>query len=139
MISMAELLKGKNFEDQTPEVQENLNILLERVNKIRSSYGKPMSPTSGLRTMSDHLRIYQEKAAKAGVPFDESKVPMKSRHLYGEAVDISDPNKELQQWCIENEALLEEFELWCEDFAHTLNWVHFQTKPPKSGNRFFIP
>ena len=139
MISMDELLKDAKLEDQTPEIQANLKILLERVNKIRAAYGKPMSPTSGLRTMEDHLRIYREKAEKAGVPFDESKVPMKSRHLFGEAVDISDPDQELQAWCKDNEKELEDAQLWMEDFSATPNWCHFQVKPPKSGRRWFLP
>lgn len=139
MISMSEILKGKKLEDQSAEIQVNLAVLLEKINKIRALYGKSMTPSSGLRTMEDHLRIYKEKAAKAGVPFDESKVPMKSRHLYGQAVDIADPNKELQKWCKDHESDLASIGLWMEDFSATPNWCHFQTIAPKSGNRWFLP
>jgi len=139
MIVVAELLHGAQLEDQTQEVKAALAELLAKVNKIRTAWGHPMTVTSGLRTMEDHIRIYREKAEKAGVPFDESKVPMKSKHLYGQAVDISDPNQELQAWCKDNEALLEEVGLWMEDFSATPNWCHFQTKPPASGNRWFMP
>lgn len=139
MISMQEILKTAKFEDQSSEIQMNLLILLERVNKVRTAYNKPMTPTSGLRTMEDHLRIYREKAEKAGVPFDESKVPKLSRHLFGMAVDIYDPNQELQKWCLENVSLLEKIGLWMEHFSTTHNWVHFQICPPGSGDRFFFP
>jgi hypothetical protein len=64
---------------------------------------------------------------------------MKSRHLFGKAVDISDPKRELQAWCRTNEKLLEEIGLWCEDFNATPTWVHFQVESPKSGKRFFMP
>lgn len=134
MITMEEILKKTKFEDQSPEVQANLKDLLEKINKVRSAYGKPMTVTSGFRSMDDHLRIYKEKSIT-----DQSKIPMKSKHLYGQAVDISDPKQELQSWCLANEAKLAEIGLWMEDFTATKNWCHFQTVAPKSGKRWFLP
>jgi len=135
MVSMNELLNGKyKLEDQSEEIQNNLKILLEKINKVRLLYNKPMSVTSGLRSMEDHLRIYHNKGI-----YDDSKIPMKSKHLYGEACDISDPRQELQKWCLANIDKLEEIGLWMEDFSATSNWVHMQIVPPKSGNRFFKP
>lgn len=139
MISMSELLKGAKLEDQTPEVQANLKILLEKMNKVRAAWAKPMTVTSGLRTMEDHLRIYREIAAKKGEKFDQSKVPMKSTHLFGQAVDIFDPKRELQAWVNANLKMMEDLGFWFEDFSATSNWVHFQIVPPKSGKRFFMP
>ncbi len=139
MISMNELLGGAKLEDQPQDIQANLAVLLERMNRVRGAYGKPMTVTSGLRTMEDHLRIYRGIASKKGVPFNPAAVPMKSKHLSGAAVDIFDPNKELQAWCKANESLLESAGLWMEDFGATPNWCHFQIYPPKSGKRFFLP
>ena len=49
MISMDELLNNKyKLEDQSQEIQDNLAILLDRVNQIRLLWGKPMIVTSGL-------------------------------------------------------------------------------------------
>lgn len=135
MISMAELLNNKyKLEDQDQSIQDNLKILLERMNKVRKLFGKPMTCTSGLRSMDDHLRIYKQKGIT-----DESKIPMKSKHLYGEAADFSDPKQELQKWCLANVDKLEEIGLWMEDFSATVNWCHFQIVPPKSNSRFFKP
>lgn len=135
MIKMNELLNTKyKLEDQSPEIQKNLQELLVKINKIRDLYGKPMTITSGLRTMEDHLRIYREKGIT-----DKDKIPMKSLHLVGMAVDISDPHQELQKWCLANVNKLEEIGLWCEDFGATVNWTHFQIAPPSSGKRFFKP
>lgn len=134
MIEMKELLKKAKLEDQTPEIQANLKILLERLNKVRVAWGKPMTSTSGLRTMADHLRIYKEKGIT-----DQTLIPMKSKHLSGEADDISDPQQELQAWCKENVEKLEEIGLWMEDFSATPTWVHFQIVPPRSGKRWFVP
>lgn len=135
---MEELLDHKyNLEDQSQDIQNNLNILLTKVNKVRSQWPSPWTVTSGLRTMEDHLRIYKDKAAKAGVTFDESKVPMQSKHLYGQAVDIFDPGLKITEWLKSNTEILEDAELWCEE--GNANWVHFQILPPKSGNRWFLP
>jgi uncharacterized protein YcbK (DUF882 family) len=134
MVTMKELLKDKNLEDQSKEIQDNLKVLHYRINIIRKIWGKPMSITSGLRTMEDHLRIYKQKGIT-----DKSKIPMKSKHLYGAAVDISDPKQELQNWCLKNVKVLEDTQLWLESFSATPNWCHFQISSPKSGKRFFIP
>jgi uncharacterized protein YcbK (DUF882 family) len=138
-ISLRELLKTADFNTQPKEVQDNLMILLERINKVRQAYNKPMVVTSGLRTMEDHLRIYRQIAERKGIPFDQSKVPMGSQHLKGAAVDISDPKQELQKWILNNIQLMERLGLWLEDFSATPTWVHFQCHPPRSGNRFFKP
>jgi uncharacterized protein YcbK (DUF882 family) len=138
-ITLKEIIKDADFNALPSDIQDNLMELLEKVNKLRAAYGKPMIVTSGLRTMADHLRIYKQKAKREGKAFDQSKVPMKSRHLFGQAIDVSDPKKELQKWCLANVKKLEEIGLWCEDFAYTPNWLHVQIVQPKSGNRFFIP
>lgn len=132
MIILKEL-NPKNF-PTTPEIDSNLVELLEKINKIRTLWGKPMICTSGLRSMEDHLRIYKDKGIT-----DQSKIPMASKHLYGQACDISDPKGELAKWCHENIKHLEEIGLWCEATESTPTWVHFQILPPKSNNRFFKP
>jgi uncharacterized protein YcbK (DUF882 family) len=133
-ISLKELIKNANYSSLSPEIQGNLMVLLERVNRVRDKFGKPMTVTSGLRTMEDHLRIYRQKGIT-----DKSKIPMKSRHLVGAACDVADPKGELQKWCKDNEQFLADVGLWCEDFASTHGWCHFQIFPPASGKRFFKP
>lgn len=139
MISMNELDPSDNA---TEEQKKNLQVLLDRVNQVREKWGKPMTVTSGLRTMEDHLRIYRDKAARKQAPFldgmfDQKKVPMKSKHLYGQAVDISDPDLEITQWLKDNPEILEDAQLWCEE--GNSNWLHLQILPPASGNRWFLP
>ena len=121
---MKEILKNNNLEEQSDEIKSNLNELLDKMNKIRDAYGKPMIITSGLRSMADHLRIYEQKGIT-----DTSKIPMKSRHLYGLACDVSDPKQELQKWCQDNEQFLRDLGVFMEDFSATKNWVHFQIVP----------
>ncbi len=135
MITVKELLSNQcEFEDLSEGLQPNLMELHLRINKIRTAYGNPMIVTSGYRSMKHHLDIY----AKKGIT-DLRKIPLKSNHLYCRACDISDPKQELQKWVLDNVKLLEETGLWCESFTFTKNWCHFQSYPPLSGRRFFMP
>ena len=136
MISLAEL-NPKNF-PVNEEQEKNSLILLVRINQVRAKWGKPMIVTSGLRSLEDHIRIYKEIAEKSKKEFDESKVPMGSLHLKFAAVDISDPDGSLYDWCVSNKAFLAEVGLWME-IKDSQKRVHFQIYPPKSGDRFFKP
>ena len=131
MITLHEL-NPHNF-TVTKEQETNALILLMKINKVRTAWGKPMTITSGLRSLSDHLRIY----AEMGIT-DENKIPMKSKHLSFEAVDISDPDGSLMAWCLANQHILEDAGLWCEE-KDDKKRVHFQIVPPRSGRRFFKP
>ncbi len=134
MITINELLSGQAKLGELPnDVQNNLNELLVKVNKLRSAYGKPMIVTSGLRTVKHHLEIYARKGIYP------PKVPMKSNHLSGRAVDFSDSDGKLKKWVKENIKLMEEIGLYFEDFSATKTWLHCQINPPKSGKRFFMP
>jgi uncharacterized protein YcbK (DUF882 family) len=134
MITIKELLSNQaKFEDLDKDVQANLNELFLKVNIVRKEYGKPMIVTSGLRTKKHHLDIYARKGIYP------PKVPMKSNHLFGRAVDFADGDGKLKKWILANIKLMEEIGLYMEDFNATKTWVHFQINPPKSGNRFFKP
>lgn len=123
-ITMNELLMGKKLEDLPKDHQANLLTLLGKLTAVRSAYGKPMTPTSVYRSMAQHLAIY----AKKGIT-DKKLIPMKSKHLYGQAVDIADADGKLKEWCKANEKLLADIGLWMEDFDKTPTWVHFQIVP----------
>lgn len=62
-----------------------------------------------------------------------------SKHLTAEGGDILDPDRALAQWCVNNPDKLAECGVWVEDPRWTPTWVHFQTAPPKSGKRIYIP
>lgn len=111
------------------EHKKNLNILIEKVSAIREAYGKPMIVTSGYRSRQDQERIYK----------NAQRVPYGSAHLSGEAVDIFDRDKTLASFVLANIPLLEKLGLYCEDPSRTSNWLHFQTRKPPSGSRFFTP
>lgn len=113
----------------SPEHQANLKELIRRLSLIREAYGRPMTVTSGYRSREDQEKIYH----------NATKIPYGSAHMSGEAVDVWDRDKNLAAFVCANIPLLEKVGLWCEDVIVTRNWVHFQSRPPKSGSRFFKP
>lgn len=126
-ISMKEL-NPKGY-PTSPVIDANLKILHERMNELRQIWAKPMIITSGLRSDEQQMELIKAGKSKA----------IASKHLAGMACDVYDPDKELAKWCLANEDILRRIGLWCEHPDYTRNWVHFQSTPPKSGKRFFIP
>ena len=149
-ISIKNFLGNNPINDLSIEQQHQMEELLSRVNDVlRLSGVEGLICTSGFRSMADHLRIYSKKIIEnkqhnltnpKDLRHEHFGIPMKSRHLTAQAIDIGGANiKELQKWCLENEEILAGLQLWCEDFSVTTNWTHFQSAPPASGKRFFLP
>lgn len=115
------------FQNLPKDVQSNLMILLERINKIRSAYGKPMKVNDGIR-----IKGLNDYGAKS------------SNHYLGAAIDIDDDEAgTLWKWVYANRKLLKEVGLWMEHPCYThfdgKSWLHFQIVPPSSGKRFYVP
>lgn len=127
-ISMNEILKNRaKLEELPQEIQDNLKVLLERINKIRSAYGKPMKVNDGLRIKGKH---------------DYGSA--KSNHYKGLAIDIDDDESgTFWFWIMNNLKLIQEVGLWLEHgcWTHHKNgtWVHLQIVPPASKKRIFVP
>jgi hypothetical protein len=149
-ITIKDFLKGNPINDLTIIEQHRMEALLEAVNNaLRLANIDGLVCTSGFRSMSDHLRIYSKKIQEnkdynlthlSSPRHEHFGIPMRSRHLSCEAIDIGGAKiKELQQWCLDNQEILAGLNLYCEDFSVTTNWVHFQNVSPASGRRFFSP
>lgn len=130
MITVQDLIKGRSLTSINPDIQHNLNVLVNKVNQLLAAWGKPVIVTSGYRTIEDHKRIYAAKGI--------TNIPMRSKHLTGEAVDISDPGFKLTKWCKINNILLVKCGLYCEDDQSCAR-LHIQSVPPGSGRRWFKP
>ena len=65
----------------------------------------------------------------------------KSKHMTGQAIDIYDPDGDLDTWLMtgDGQAALTALGLWHEHPSATKGWAHVQTVPPRSGNRTFYP
>jgi len=128
MITKAELLMGRDkthADEYTQEISDNLDILLEKINKIRAAYGKPMTVNSGWRP--------------AGINAATPGAAKMSKHCLGLAVDIADYSGELFAWCLDNLQLLQDLDLYLEDKRWTKTWTHLGIGAPKSGKRIFVP
>lgn len=69
-----------------------------------------------------------------------------SKHMFAQAIDLSDKTGELGKWAMANIAFLRSRGWAMESLAvthfgedKTKWWVHFQTQLPKSGNVIFSP
>lgn len=121
MITRAELLMGRDSEyPLTPELEHNLELLLEAVNKLRALYGKPMFVSSGYRPGRFNVAAH-------GAP--------NSAHRTCEAVDFNDLGHAIYDFC--TDAILEQCGLYKEDGNYTNTWTHVQIRPTK--NRVFRP
>lgn len=113
-----------------PEIDVNLQILLERLQTLEDEYvaktnNPPFHINSGLRSMQQQMTL------NPSAPH--------SKHLIGAAADVSDPDSRLWTWTIDNLPVVEAIGLWMEDKSATPIWVHYQCQPPRSGNRIFKP
>lgn len=103
--------------------KRNLLDLIDKVNAL--GYTPPMRASSCLRSLEDQKRI--------------NPSAMGSSHLYGCAIDISDPKGELKAWLLKNQNKLVECGLWMEHPDYCKGWCHLTTLAPKSMKRIFIP
>ena len=111
--------------DLTEEIVANAAILVERVHKLLEMFGEDRPISSGWRP----------PAVNGSTP----NAAPKSKHMTGQAIDLADPEGDLDEWCMANAEVLEGLELWLEHPAATKSWCHLQSVPPKSGNRVFYP
>lgn len=109
----------------TAEIRANAEDVIKKVNELLKRAGLERDASSGWRPA----------AVNAGI----AGAAKRSNHTLGKAVDVADADRKLAQYARANVAVLEELGLWCEDTSYTKSWVHFQTVPPRSGRRFFIP
>lgn len=124
-ISVAEYLMGRiKLEDLPQDQRADLARLLSAVNGLLIKFGQYRKVTSGYRTQ-------QANTAAGGAT--------KSRHMEARAIDLSDPDGKLDEFCMANLDLLESLGLYLEHPSATKGWTHLQILPPRSGKRVFIP
>jgi hypothetical protein len=121
MITREEILRGVEI----PEAMEgNLKVLLERLNKFRAWYGKPMIVTSGYRDPGRNAEVGGST---------------QSSHMTCQAADFRDTDGLIAARVLANREKLVEFDLYMEDPEFTKGWCHLQWRPTRSGNRVFKP
>lgn len=111
--------------DLTTEILANATELLRRVNDLMDVFGEDRAVRSGWRPPEVN------SATPNAAPF--------SKHMTGQAIDLDDPEGDLDQWCLDNAQQLSRLGLWQEHPSATKGWTHLQSVPPKSGKRCFYP
>jgi len=111
--------------DPSEDVEFNARELLLRVNTLLASLGLKTTVNSGWRP----------PAYNATIP----NAAPNSKHMTGQAIDLADPEGELDDVLFKDPTNLINHELWMEHPLATKGWCHLQSIPPRSGNRIFFP
>lgn len=129
------------FEEIPTEHLSDLGRVHLVCNELESAMDRFFTVTSGYRTWEDHKRIYREINDRRLIQRKpELPIPLKSRHLFGQAVDLSDPDGTIKLWLREHvDTFMEDFDIYCEMEVSTPGWCHLQIVPPRSGRRWFYP
>lgn len=123
MITIEQYLMGRDklFPSlYSEEIKGNCIDTVGRVNKLLSIYfddtGASVDEvTSGLRP--PEINDNTSNSAKGT-----------SKHITGQAVDLRDPDGDLDLWCMNHLQVLAECGLWQEHPAATDSWCHLQTR-----------
>lgn len=79
---------------------------------------------------------WRPPAVNASTP----RAAVRSKHILGLAVDLYDPDGDLDEWCLASATtVLTKLGLWMEHPAATKGWCHLQIVPPGSKRRVFYP
>ncbi len=138
MITKEQFYKGRDkayAADLTDDIRKAADETLRRTNLLLTRFEashatgskQPRTATSGWRPPS--VNAATKRAA------------LKSLHMTGHAIDISDADGSLDKWLMTatGQKALEEIGLWMEHPSATPTWAHLQTKAPRSGRRVFYP
>lgn len=131
MISLADYF-AQHRETPPREVADNALELLARVNMLlQNAAAEGVEAAQNPRVNSG----WRPEAYNATVP----GAAVRSKHITGQAIDIADPDGELDDWCLNHLAVLEELGLYMEHPLASKGWTHLQSVPPRSGRHCFYP
>lgn len=136
MISLEDFYKGRDVtyaSELTPEIQANAVVTVNRVNELLAAF-YATQPEGSYRTVNSGWRPPDVNAATIGAAKN-------SRHLTGEACDLSDDDEALDDWLLTQPgvAAMVRIGLWQESPTTTPRWSHVQIVAPASGRRVFLP
>jgi len=118
-------------QELTPDIVRNAEVTVQRANMLLSEFR--------FDTKDSEIRKVNSGWRPAAVNAATPNAALKSKHMTGQAVDISDPEGDLDTWCMAHLEVLDRLQLWLEHPGSTKGWCHVQTIAPKSGNRVFYP
>jgi hypothetical protein len=131
MITREDFFMGRDKKyasELTPEIEANAQVTIDRANRLLTYYYDANPDANRCKVNSGWRPAAVNAATKGAAP--------RSKHMLGQAVDLSDDGS-LYQWCEENLPMLEMIGLWMENRRDSPTWTHWQTVAPGSGNRIF--
>lgn len=140
MIDHRDFFKGRDVTyagELTAEIESNAGITIDRANALLAEF-QDANPGEAERTVNSGWR---PPTVNANTPH----AAQHSKHLTGQAVDLSDDDGALDAWLItpDGQAAMEQVGLWQEDPGSTDRWAHVQIVPYGSWvpgkSRTFIP
>lgn len=120
--------------DEIDEYKEAAEEMLDKVNRLlmtAEAHGVDLkiNPVTKTYVSGKTYGGFRPQDCPQGAP--------QSSHKQARAVDVYDPQGELDRWI--TDARLAEFDLYREHPNATAGWCHLSDKAPKSGRRTFIP
>lgn len=138
MIDLADYWMGRDAEyplAMTPQIERNAILLLDLVNKLLV-----VANMAGVRAkVNARGTVVRSGWRPPAVNLKTPGAAPNSRHMTGQAVDLEDAGGALGRWALLNVIVLQQVGVWCEHPSATPTWLHCQSVPPRSGNRFFKP
>ena len=134
MITLSQYWMGRDkmyARDLTDAIIANAMVTVQKANALLDRYEAITGDHESRHVTSG----WRPPALNAQTP----NAAARSKHMTGQAIDLSDPESDLDEWCLDHPDVLEEIGFWQEHPSATKGWAHFQTVPPKSGKRVFYP
>ena len=134
MITLTDFWQGRDRaypEALTDQIRANASETVARANLLISSYRMLTKDTEHRKVTSGWRPASVNAATPGAAP--------RSKHMTGQAIDISDPEGDLDEWCADHPDILQTIGVWLEHPSATKGWSHLQIVPPKSGKRVFFP
>lgn len=139
MIELADYWMGRDLKyplSMSTEIAANAARTVEIANKLLV-----LAKASGVRLQSSPI-THSIVASGWRPPMLNANTPgaaPNSRHITGQAIDIYDPDGDIDEWLFGNQQPLVDLGVWAEHPGATKGWSHWQIVPPRSGRRFFYP
>lgn len=141
MIKLADYWMGRDREypyDLSTDIRANAEITVELANRlIVIAKGAGVTFEINPRTKTVVSSGWRPPSVNANTP----GAAIKSLHMRGQALDIYDPDGDLDDWLMtaQGQETLKDLGLWMEHPSATKGWAHVQTVPPRSKRRVFYP
>ena len=129
------------FSDKPHPNEYNLNALtlLYRVNNLIAAYTTDTGKLPQINPITGS-QVSGSKGGDGGFRLPTSTTgSSKSAHKQGMAIDLVDHDQHLDKWLDAKPDALIKYDLYREEPASTVNWLHLSIRKPLSGKRTFKP